>query len=350
MELQPVPHIFIDPKVEIDIILRELYYKPYGYYQTAEELLSVAKEKSDRNIKIDDVRRFLYKQAVWQIHAPKPKYIPRASFTSICIPNEVHQADLLEMPRDTKEGKIYKYCLCVIDIASRYKAAIPLTNKLAITTARAFKKIYNARNCPLVWPKLLQVDGGSEFKGDVITLMNNHDVRIRVGKTKRSQSLVERFNGLLQRKSFRYQDACELLLPPHEYSRAWKDNLPSVIKYLNNNTTRMIGMKPSVAITMKKIKAKPSKPARRPIGLNEKCLPLYLNVRYLLDEGELVVGRRRITDLNWSPQIHKIMSALVQDKEPILYRLDGLDRTFVREELMPIGEVELPPRNILNQS
>ncbi|PKK56433.1 hypothetical protein RhiirC2_800010 [Rhizophagus irregularis] len=102
-------------------------------------------------------------QAVHQIHKPRPKYILRASFCSITIPNKVHQADVLYMPYD-KVGRVtYLFCLNVVDMASRYKASIPigaysvkdresiLTSK---TIARAIEKIYDDPECPLVWPEI----------------------------------------------------------------------------------------------------------------------------------------------------------------------------------------------------
>ena len=318
------PYIPIDPNVEKDIIFRMLYYKPNGYYQTAEKLLQIAKNEG-YNYNIDDARKFLYKQAVWQIYAPRPKFIQWASFNQIVVPNEVHQSDILYMTFDTINRKTYKYCLCIKDVASKFAYAEPLTDKLSLTVAKTFKKIYDTRSCPLTWPKLLQVDYGSEFKGACKQLMKNHGVKIRRGKTKRGQSIVERFNGLLAIPLYKNQEAADLLLPIHERYRAWVRNLHSVVDTHNNTITRLIGIKPVDAIKMKKIKAKPSVKAKRPIGHNEKRLPLHLNVRYLLDIGELETGRRRITDLNWSPQIFKIACTLVQDEQPVLYWLDGVE-------------------------
>ena len=42
------------------------------------------------------------------------------------VVNAVHQADLLFLPHDKlpREKKIYKYALTVVDVASRYKAAV----------------------------------------------------------------------------------------------------------------------------------------------------------------------------------------------------------------------------------
>ena len=84
-----LPTVLIDPSVEVNIILREIYYRPQGYYQNAEQLLEASK-KAGHKFSIDDVKKFLYKQILWQRYSPKPKYIPRASYNRITIPNFAH--------------------------------------------------------------------------------------------------------------------------------------------------------------------------------------------------------------------------------------------------------------------
>ena len=65
------------------------------------------------------------------------------------------------MTSSLAEKKIYKYALTVIDIASRYKEAEPLTSKNSDEVATAFQSIY--RRGPLTWPHMLQVDPGHEL-------------------------------------------------------------------------------------------------------------------------------------------------------------------------------------------
>ena len=77
-------------------------------------------------------------------------------------PNEIHQADLLFLPHDLVGRKPYKYALTLVDVASRYKAARPLTSKLADEVAKAFVAI--CKGGPLTWPQTLMVDDGHEFK------------------------------------------------------------------------------------------------------------------------------------------------------------------------------------------
>ena len=76
----------------------------------------------------DAAKRWLIKQALWQIYLPAPRYVPRPKF-DVATPNSVHQGDLLFLPHDKlpRGIKIYKYALTVVDVASRDKEAEPLT-------------------------------------------------------------------------------------------------------------------------------------------------------------------------------------------------------------------------------
>ena len=119
----------------------------------------------------EEAKSWLKKQAMWQIYLPAPKYIPRPTF-DVFVPNEVHQADLLFLPHDRplRSRKTYKYALTVVDVAGRYKEAEPLASKESAEVAKAFSTIYKR---VLRWPKLLQVDPGREFMGEVNKLMKS---------------------------------------------------------------------------------------------------------------------------------------------------------------------------------
>ena len=118
----------------------------------------------------DVAKKWLAKQALWQIYLPAPRYIPRPKF-DVFSPNAVHQADLFFSPHDKlpRGRKVYKYALIVVDVASRYKAVEPLTSKESDEVSKAFQRIY--RRGPLKWPQLLQVDPGGEFMGAVAKVM-----------------------------------------------------------------------------------------------------------------------------------------------------------------------------------
>ena len=295
---------------------------------------------------------FLKKQTVWQIYLPPPKYIPRAKF-SVSAPNEVHQADLLFLPHDRpgKGKKLYKYALTVVDVASRYKEAEPLSSKESGEVAKAFEKIYSR---VLKWPKLLQVDPGREFMGKVNEVMKKHNVSIKRGEAgqHRAQAIVERFNRTLAERLFGHQYAQEILLEArggkNVRSTEWVSRLPNVVKALNNKETRLIGMKPVDAIKKKEVKALGSAPQKLK---NEIQIPFNLKLRYLYAPSELEGGeRRRATDPNWSLETYTIDSVVKTSGDPILYYLSegAPKRGFVKQELMIVPEgTMLPPNQVL---
>ena len=293
----------------------------------------------------DVARAWLTKQALWQVYLPGPRYIPRPKF-DVSLPNTVHQADLLFLPHDKlpRGKKIYKYALTVVDIASSYKAAEPLTSKDSDEVARGFTKIY--RNGPLKWPQMLQVDPGREFMGGVTKTMSEHKTTIRRGRPNihRDQGIVERFNRTLAERLFGHQYAVEMNMPSGR-STAWVKRLPAVVDALNHEMTRLTGKKPAVAIREKTVDSKPATPYMRPVGTKKRQLPPQAHVRYLYYPGELEGGGRRATDPIWSLKVYNIHKAVMNPATPVVYYLfDGPNRGFVREELMvvPPGTV-LPP-------
>ena len=76
----------------------------------------------------------------------------------------MHQMDVLYLPWDKFKRKMYKYALTVVDVASRYKEAEPLTSKISCQVKDVIVKI-NGR-LPLTWPAVVQLDASTEFKGD----------------------------------------------------------------------------------------------------------------------------------------------------------------------------------------
>src|SRR2546429_9591682 len=127
MSLIPIIQIDSDEarKLDVSIDLQKIYYQPLGYQRTVKKLYEASK-KAGFDFILDEVKDWLERQAVHQIHKPRPKYIPRASFSTITIPNEVHQADVLYMPYDRVGQITYLFCLNIVDVASRYKASVPI--------------------------------------------------------------------------------------------------------------------------------------------------------------------------------------------------------------------------------
>ena len=223
--------------------LAKIYYSPWGYWKGISAIKKLAEAVK---VSEDAAKKWLIKQALWQIYLPAPRHVPRPKF-DVPTPNSVHQVDLLFLPHDKlpRGRKIYKYALTVVDIASRYKEAEPLTSKDSAEVAKAFQSIY--RRSPLTWPQMLQVDPGREFMGAVTKEMESHKTYIRRGHSEihRDQAIVERFNRTLAERLFGHQYAVEMLLPGGQRSTAWVKRLPDVVRALNKEVTSFIGVNPA---------------------------------------------------------------------------------------------------------
>ena len=77
----------------------------------------------------------------------------------------------------------------------------------------------------------------------------------------RSQGIVERFNRTLADRLFRYQYHKELE-DPSKSNIEWVLRLQNVVSTLNNEQTRLIGMKPVDAIKQTLVKQGFSQPVR----------------------------------------------------------------------------------------
>ena len=163
------------------------------------------------------------------------------------------------------------------------KGSYQLTSKFAKEVAQAFQWIYE--NTPLNYPKILIVDDGKEFYGDMTKLMEKHDVIIQRGdpSQNRSQGIVERFNRTLADRLFTYQYHKELE-DTSKSNREWVSRLQNVVSSLNNEKTRLTGMKPVDAIKQTLVEQGFSQPVKE---YEEKLLNFGTKVRYLYEPGEL---------------------------------------------------------------
>ena len=326
--------------------MKRIYYSARGYWKGH---AAIQKLSQEAQVSEADAKKWLEKQALWQIYLEPPEYIPRPRWT-VSKPNQVHQADLLFLPHDTFKRKTYRYALVVIDVASRYKDAEALTSKESSEIARCFTKIYSRKPRRLSWPSVLIVDPGREFMGSVTRLMEQNGVSIQRGLAgnHRSQAFVERVNKALSERLFSHQYAQEMVNDGR--SREWVKRLPQVLKAMNSEPTRLIGKEPSSAIGLDKVTVGGGS-YKRPVGLDEVRLPPGVLVRYLYAPGEGEGGeRRRATDPIWSLGIYNISRSVVSSDQPVLYYLSkgGPKRGFVREELQVVSnDTELPPKSVL---
>ena len=150
----------------------KIYYQPNHLWK-GQKAVKKLKELSGK--KPEAVKQWLSRQAFWQVHLPAPKRVDRPHY-QVTIPNEMHQFDLSYMPSDSLYAPKYKYILAGINAASRNKVASPLRTKQACNVAEMIADIYKVG--PLTYPKILQCDNGSEFKGDVTKILEKNEVKI----------------------------------------------------------------------------------------------------------------------------------------------------------------------------
>ena len=115
--------------------------------------------------------------------------------------------------------------------------------------------------------------------------MENHDVIIQRGDPSqhRSQGIVERFNRTLADKLFSYQYHKEFE-DPSKSNTECVSRPQNVVSALNNEKTRLIGMKPIDAIKQTLAEQGFSQPVKE---YKEKLLHIGTKVRYLYESGEL---------------------------------------------------------------
>ena len=308
----------------MDKKLKQIYYSDGGYWRGKSAIQRLAKASGSTK---EEAEKWSLKQPLYQIHLPAPKYIPRpnASMSLFAKPNDIHQNDLLSLQHDKLKKKTYKYALNIVGVASRYKGSYQLTTKNVKEVAQAFQWIYE--NTPLNYPKTLIVDDGKEFYRDTTKLLEKHDVIIQRGDPSqhRSQGIVEMFNKTLADRLFTYQYHKELE-DPSKSDREWVSRLQNVVSSLNNEKTRLIGMKPVDVIKQTLVEQGFSQPAKE---YKEKLLDVGTKVRCLYEPGELEgylykgERRKRSTDPIWFVDVYKIKDRYVQKHQPTLYYLDA---------------------------
>jgi len=75
----------------MDTKLAKIYYGPGGYWKRIAAIKKLAKAAK---VSEETAKKWLIREALWQIYVPAPKRIPRPKF-DVPTSNNIHQADLL---------------------------------------------------------------------------------------------------------------------------------------------------------------------------------------------------------------------------------------------------------------
>lgn len=222
------------------------------------------------------------------------------------VRNAIQQADILHLPND----KGYKYCLGVIDTATRHCDATPLKSKTASAVLEGFKQIYKRKK--VSFPKtMMQIDAGSEFKGVVKKYFESKGIVMRIGKIgrHRQQALAEWLNYVIDLGVNTKMNEKEL--KTGKTNREWTKYLPKIITTIN------------------KYAKKPTSPSKTsPFIHSDKRIDLIdqgTKVRVPLDEPHGIAskkklhGKFRVGDLRWETKPTKIDRVLLRPNQPVMY-------------------------------
>ena len=188
--------------------LYQAYYEPDRLWTGGKAIKELHKITS---MSKKDIKSWLAKQALWQVHIPPSKEINHPH-DDVTKPNEQAQVDVLYMLHNVFEGKTYKYILTGIDVASSDKFVRPLKTKKSTELAFVLESVYK-KGGVLKYPREIKCDNGSEFKGEVTKLLEKHNVEIRRATTKYKHThtaFVEAFNKEFAKLLFKPMDAPEL--------------------------------------------------------------------------------------------------------------------------------------------
>ena len=222
----------------------QAYYQPKHCYHLWTGNKAIKGLRKITSMSKKDTKSWLAKQALWQFHIPPPKEIHHPHY-DVTKPNKQHQFDLLYVFHNLFEGSTYKHILTVIDVAW------PLRTKKSNKVAFALEATHT-KGGVFKHPKTFQCDNGSEFKYEVIKLLEKHNVEIWRATTKYKHThtaFVDTFNKELSELLFKSMDAQELQ-GPEKVSRVSVKYLYKIVNKMNNTVSSMTGIKPKDAIKL----------------------------------------------------------------------------------------------------
>jgi hypothetical protein len=261
-----------------------------------------------------------------------PKREPQKVMPRIYAPKKdvSHQADLLHLPND----KGYKYLLVVVDTATSMVDAEPLKSKDSDEVKKAMAKIYKRRYLNI--PLRLEVDLGSEFKGDFKKYFDKLlNIVTKVAGRHRQQALVETKNYQIG-KNLNTRMLVEEVNNGIE-SRSWVDIIPKVIKLMN------------YYLVHEARDTDPNAPVRAN-KFSSKLLDVGTRVRIQLDNPQSYVddkklhGSFRAGDIRWSKTIHKITQIYLRPAQPPMYQIDNdTNVAYTKYQLQVVKDNEVTP-------
>ena len=234
------------------------------------------------------------------------------------------QVDLIDMRREiVRSGKRdYRYILSVIDVFSRYVFLRPLKRKKSKYVAKELKKLFSVHG----YPKILQSDRGTEFKGQVLSLLKKHGTKVITSRAyhPQSQGKCERLNKTVKTK-LRY-----LANISRRKGYNWVEKLQEVAISINTSPKEVLGYQTPFQVyfnrsyelnvhcpnDVRERAAKASKRCRRRMVYQQKSK----DPVSVYEKGERVLIRYP-TNHSGIPSKRRILPAIVVGRNKFMYQV-----------------------------
>lgn len=175
----------------------------------------------------------LKSKIVNELHKPARINFPRRN-TVIKGPDDLFQADLIEVQPFSKINKGFRYILTVINCFSKVADAVPLKDKTGKNVTKAMETVILRNKNHM---NHLQTDDGKEyFNKEFSALMKKYKINHYSTKSDKKAAIIERFNRTLKGAMFKSFS--------NRGAHIWIDILTKLIRDYNNKFHRTIGMKP----------------------------------------------------------------------------------------------------------
>jgi len=258
---------------------------------------------------------------------PIEKDVPTTTGT---FPDYEQQFDLLFLPHDRVNNKVYKYAVVGVDVGSRLCDAEPLTDKRSDNVLNAVLAMYDRGIINFPMDKI-KVDDGSEFKSVFAKYFTERNIDVVVAEPNRHRSvaLVEARNREIGTYLLKRMTLEELKTGVR--NTEWVEYLPQIVKRLNKRYF-VKDAHPNMSTEM------------YCKGKNCCLLQEGQKVRVALDRPINVVSGKpvdksfRSGDIRFSIDPVKIKMVSLSPDNPPLYALEGKRAWYTIEQLLPVNE------------
>ena len=289
--------------------------------------------KNNPKFNLNQVKKELIKTETYTKHKPLIKSFPRAT-TYVPFMDHTWQIDLVDVTnlKNKKYGQYFTFLFVCIDVFSKYAFVIPMKNKSADESTRAFQEILNKSGRK---PINLYSDNGKEFLGSFQKLLFKNKIHQIFTKSIHKASIVERFNRTLKERLYRVFS--------FQKSNNYIDILQDLITSYNNSFHSSIKMKPNQVTTKNTTKV------HNNLYNNKKLFNATITFLFKIGDYVRIPIKKKIFEkgytANWSEEIYIVNTLLLTD--PPRYELITLNDVliedkFYKEELQKVTFKEFP--------